>query len=49
MKRSGNRASFDGRQEDWEHASSALGCQMNVAVYIPTKLHAPRRTRRSTV
>ncbi|HMR76740.1 MAG TPA: S-formylglutathione hydrolase [Polyangiaceae bacterium] len=35
MKRIENRASFGGRQEVWEHASSALRCQMNVGVYVP--------------
>lgn len=40
MKRIENRASFGGRQEVWEHASSTLGCQMNVAVYLPPQAQA---------
>jgi S-formylglutathione hydrolase len=35
MKRIEERASFGGSQEVWEHASSVLGCQMKVAVYLP--------------
>jgi S-formylglutathione hydrolase len=35
MKRLEQHASFDGRQEVWAHASSTLGCEMHVAVYLP--------------
>ncbi len=39
MKRIENRASFAGRQEVWEHASTTLDCPMNVGVYIPAQAH----------
>ena len=35
MKRIEQHASFGGRQEVWAHASSTLGCEMRVAVYLP--------------
>ena len=35
MKRIEQHASFGGRQEVWAHASSNLGCEMRVAVYLP--------------
>jgi S-formylglutathione hydrolase len=35
MKRLEQHASFGGRQEVWAHASSTLGCEMRVAVYLP--------------
>ena len=35
MKRIEQHASFGGRQEVWAHASSTLGCDMRVAVYLP--------------
>ena len=30
-----NRACFGGQQQVWRHTSSALNCEMNVAVYLP--------------
>jgi S-formylglutathione hydrolase len=35
MKRIEQHASFGGQQEVWAHASSTLGCEMRVAVYLP--------------
>jgi S-formylglutathione hydrolase len=35
MKRLEQHASFGGQQEVWAHASSTLGCEMRVAVYLP--------------
>ena len=35
MERIEQHASFDGRQEVWKHASSALGCEMRFGVYLP--------------
>jgi len=35
MKRLEQHAIFGGRQEVWAHASSTLGCEMRVAVYLP--------------
>jgi S-formylglutathione hydrolase len=35
MQRIESRACFDGRQEVWQHESSALDCIMRYAVYLP--------------
>lgn len=35
MERIEQHASFGGRQEVWKHASTTLGCEMRVAVYLP--------------
>lgn len=35
MERVEHHASFGGRQEVWQHASSALGCTMRFGVYLP--------------
>ena len=35
MERIEHHACFGGRQEVWRHASSSLGCDMNVGVYLP--------------
>jgi S-formylglutathione hydrolase len=35
MERIEQHASFGGRQEVWKHASSTVGCEMRVAVYLP--------------
>ncbi len=35
MKRIEQHASFGGQQEVWAHASSALGCEMRLGVYLP--------------
>jgi S-formylglutathione hydrolase len=35
MERLGHHACFGGRQEVWQHASTALGCAMRVGVYLP--------------
>ena len=35
MKRVEHHASFGGRQEVWQHASTALGCTMRFGVYLP--------------
>ena len=35
MERIEQHASFGGRQEVWKHASSTLGCEMRVGVYLP--------------
>jgi S-formylglutathione hydrolase len=35
MQRTEQHASFGGRQEVWRHRSTALGCEMAVAVYLP--------------
>ncbi|WP_280151686.1 S-formylglutathione hydrolase [Piscinibacter sp. XHJ-5] len=35
MERIEHHASFGGRQEVWRHASSTLGCEMKVGVYLP--------------
>ena len=35
MERVEQHASFGGRQEVWKHASSTLGCEMRVGVYLP--------------
>lgn len=35
MERIEHHASFGGRQEVWQHASTALGCEMRFAVYLP--------------
>ena len=35
MQRIEQHACFGGRQEVWQHASSALGCTMRFAVYLP--------------
>ncbi|MEY5099234.1 MAG: hypothetical protein RJA36_1953 [Pseudomonadota bacterium] len=35
MERIEHHASFGGRQEVWKHASSTLGCEMRLAVYLP--------------
>ena len=35
MKRIEQHASFGGRQEVWAHASSTLGCEMRLGVYLP--------------
>jgi S-formylglutathione hydrolase len=35
MERIEQHASFNGRQEVWKHASSALGCEMRFGVYLP--------------
>jgi S-formylglutathione hydrolase len=35
MQRVEHHSSFGGRQEVWSHASTALGCEMKVAVYLP--------------
>ncbi|HEX6708319.1 MAG TPA: S-formylglutathione hydrolase [Albitalea sp.] len=35
MERTEHHASFGGRQEVWRHASSTLGCEMKVGVYLP--------------
>lgn len=33
-----NRACFGGQQQVWRHTSSALNCEMNVAVYLPPNI-----------
>jgi S-formylglutathione hydrolase len=35
MQRVEQHASFGGRQEVWQHASSTLGCSMKLGVYLP--------------
>lgn len=35
MQRIEQHASFGGRQEVWQHASSALGCEMRFGIYLP--------------
>ena len=35
MKRVEQHASFGGRQEVWQHASAALGCEMKFGIYLP--------------
>lgn len=35
MERIEHHASFGGRQEVWQHASTTLGCEMRFAVYLP--------------
>ncbi len=35
MQRIESHASFGGRQEVWQHASSALGCAMRFGLYLP--------------
>ena len=35
MQRVEQHASFGGRQEVWQHTSSALGCEMKFAIYLP--------------
>ena len=35
MKRIEQHASFGGRQEVWAHATSTLGCEMRLGVYLP--------------
>lgn len=35
MKRIEQHASFGGQQEVWTHASSTLGCEMRLGVYLP--------------
>ena len=35
MERIERKASFGGWQEVWKHTSATLGCEMNVAVYLP--------------
>lgn len=35
MERIEQHASFGGRQEVWKHASSILGCEMRLGVYLP--------------
>ena len=35
MERIEQHASFGGRQEVWKHASTTLGCEMKLAVYLP--------------
>ena len=35
MERVEHHASFGGRQEVWQHASTALGCTMRFGVYLP--------------
>ncbi len=35
MERVEQHASFGGRQEVWKHASTALGCEMKLGVYLP--------------
>ena len=35
MNRIEKHASFGGRQEVWKHASTTLGCEMKVGVYLP--------------
>jgi S-formylglutathione hydrolase len=35
MERIEHHASFGGRQEVWRHASSTLGCDMRLGVYLP--------------
>ena len=37
MERVETHASFGGRQEVWKHASSALGCEMKFAIYLPAQ------------
>ena len=35
MERIEHHASFDGRQEVWQHASATLGCTMKFGIYLP--------------
>lgn len=35
MERIEQHTSFGGRQEVWKHVSKTLGCEMNLAVYLP--------------
>lgn len=35
MERIEHHGSFGGRQEVWKHASTALGCETNIGVYLP--------------
>src|SRR5574343_979626 len=35
MERIEQHASFGGRQEVWKHASTTLGCEMKLGVYLP--------------
>ena len=41
MERIEHRACFGGWQDVYRHASSTLGCDMNVAVYLPPQADAP--------
>ena len=43
MVRIEHHASFGGRQEVWKHASSALGCEMRLGVYLPPAALAGER------
>ncbi|MBN9367835.1 MAG: S-formylglutathione hydrolase [Comamonadaceae bacterium] len=43
MERIEHHASFGGRQEVWKHASSALGCEMRLGVYLPPAALAGER------
>ncbi|MFT3800755.1 MAG: S-formylglutathione hydrolase [Burkholderiaceae bacterium] len=42
MQRLESHASFGGRQEVWQHASSALGCTMRFGLYLPPAALAGR-------
>ena len=40
MKRIEQHACFNGQQEVWTHASTALGCEMRVGIYLPPQVRA---------
>lgn len=43
MERIEQHASFGGRQEVWRHASTSLGCEMRLGVYLPPAALAGER------
>ena len=43
MERIEHHASFGGRQEVWQHASSSLGCRMKFGLYLPPAALAGER------
>lgn len=43
MERIEQHASFGGRQEVWKHASTSLGCEMRLGVYLPPAALAGER------
>lgn len=43
MQRMEHHASFGGRQEVWQHPSTALGCEMKLGVYLPPAALAGER------
>ncbi|KAF7598391.1 MAG: S-formylglutathione hydrolase [Candidatus Dactylopiibacterium carminicum] len=49
MERIEHRACFGGWQDVWRHESTALGCTMNFAVYLPPQAHEGKSAQKLPV